>query len=217
MSLEKELNAVTENVRQHAPAEVFSVMASDTEKLAASGISERALKPGQRMPSFSLPDATGKTVTSAELLANGPVVISFYRGNWCPYCNLELRALQAQLADIEAAGATLVAISPELPDQSLSTQEKHDLKFPVLSDIGNAVARQFGLVFELDASVRPIYAAFGVDLQSHNGDGSFELPLPATYVVDRDGTVLNRFVNANYRERLEPATLLSWLNNTETA
>jgi len=217
MSLEKELNAVTENVRQHAPAEVFSVMASDTEKLAASGISERALKPGQRMPSFSLPDATGKTVTSAELLANGPLVISFYRGNWCPYCNLELRALQAQLADIEAAGATLVAISPELPDQSLSTQEKHDLKFPVLSDIGNAVARQFGLVFELDASVRPIYAAFGVDLQSHNGDGSFELPLPATYVVDRDGTVLNRFVNANYRERLEPTTLLSWLDNTETA
>lgn len=217
MSLEKELNAVTENVRQHAPAEVFSVMASDTEKLAASGISERALKPGQRMPSFSLPDATGKTVTSAELLANGPLVISFYRGNWCPYCNLELRALQAQLADIEAAGATLVAISPELPDQSLSTQEKHDLKFPVLSDIGNAVARQFGLVFELDASVRPIYAAFGVDLQSHNGDGSFELPLPATYVVDRDGMVLNRFVNANYRERLEPTTLLSWLDNTETA
>lgn len=211
MSLATELQAVTENVRQKAPENVFATMEAATAKLAATGITDQALQPGQTMPDFQLPDATGQQVLSSELRAKGLLLISFYRGNWCPYCNLELQALQARLGDITAQGATLVAISPESPDQSLSTQEKFDLKFPVLTDIGNQVARQFGLVFALDASLRPIYDSFGIDIPTHNGDQTFELPVPATYLVAADGTVLNRFIDVDYRERLAPETALAWL------
>lgn len=211
MSLATELQAVTENVRQKAPENVFSTMESATAKLAATGITDQALQPGQTMPDFELPDATGKQVHSGDLRAKGLLLISFYRGNWCPYCNLELQALQAHLDKITAQGATLVAISPEAPDQSLTTQEKFDLKFPVLTDTGNQVARQFELVFTLDESLRPIYESFGIDVPTHNGDQSFELPIPATYLVAADGTVLNRFIDVDYRERLAPETALTWL------
>lgn len=211
MSLATELQAVTENVRQQAPENVFTTMEAATAKLAATGITDQALQTGQTMPDFELPDATGKSVSSSELRAKGLLLISFYRGNWCPYCNLELQALQARLDDITALGATLVAISPESPDQSLTTQEKFDLKFPVLTDTGNQVARQFGLVFTLDESLRPIYNNFGIDITTHNGDQSFELPVPATYLVAADGTVLNHFVDVDYRERLAPETALAWL------
>lgn len=211
MSLATELQAVTENVRQKAPENVFSTMEAATAKLAATGITDQALQPGQTMPDFELPDATGKLVSSSELRAQGLLLISFYRGNWCPYCNLELQALQAHLDKITAQGATLVAISPEAPDQSLTTQEKFDLKFPVLTDTGNTVARQFGLVFTLDESLRPIYDSFGIDVPTHNGDQTFELPIPATYLVAADGTVLNRFIDVDYRERLAPETALTWL------
>ncbi|MGR3277931.1 peroxiredoxin-like family protein [Acaryochloris marina NIES-2412] len=212
MSLATELQAVTENVRQKAPENVFSTMEAATAKLAATGITDQALQPGQTMPDFELPDATGKLVSSSEFRTQGLLLISFYRGNWCPYCNLELQALQAHLDKITAQGATLVAISPEAPDQSLTTQEKFDLKFPVLTDIGNKVARQFGLVFTLDESLRPIYESFGIDVPTHNGDQSFELPIPATYLIAADGTVLNRFIDVDYRERLAPETALTWLH-----
>ncbi len=211
MSLATELQAVTESVRQKAPENVFATMEAATAKLAATGITDQALQPGQTIPDFELPDATGKRVSSSDLRAKGLLLISFYRGNWCPYCNLELQALQAHLDDITAHDATLVAISPETPDQSLTTQEKFDLKFPVLTDAGNQVARQFGLVFTLDESLRPIYDSFGIDITTHNGDQSFELPVPATYLVAADGTVLNRFIDVDYRERLAPETALAWL------
>jgi peroxiredoxin len=191
-------------------------MEAATAKLAATNLEAQTLQVGQIMPDFELPDATGTLVYSAELRAQGPLLISFYRGHWCTYCNLELQALQAHLADITDLGATLVAISPQTPDQSLTTQEKHELKFPVLSDRGNGVAQQFGLVFTLDASLLPIYEAFGVDLETHNGDRSFELPVPATYLVAQDGTVLNAFVTVDYRDRLAPETALAWLQQAQS-
>jgi peroxiredoxin len=211
MNLATELQAVTDSVRQQAPAEVFSLLETTTANLAKTGLVEQALKPGQQMPDFELPDATGNTIRSAELRTQGALLISFYRGNWCPYCNLELQALQRRLSEINALGATLVAISPETPDQSLTTQEKHALQFPVLSDAGNQVARQFGLVFTLNEQLRPIYKAFGIDLEAQNGDSSYELPVPATYLVAQDGTVLEAFVNVDYRERLDPETAIAWL------
>ena len=211
MSLTAELQAVTENVRKQAPAEFFTTMEKVSTKLAASGIANKALQRGGRMPDFELPDATGKMVKSTDLRKRGLLLVSFYRGGWCPYCNLELKALQERYSEISAASVTLVAISPQIPDFSLNTQQKHDLKFPVLSDQGNKVARQFGLVFTLDASLLPIYQAFGVDLKAHNGDASFELPIPATYLVARDGSVLEAFVNTDYRSRLEPEVALAWI------
>ncbi len=215
MNLATELKAVTESVRQQAPAEVMTAMETATAKLAASGLTGKALKRGSHMPDFELPDATGNIVRSTDLRAKGALLISFYRGHWCPYCSLELKALQERLADITAKGVTLVAISPQTPDQSLTTQQKYELKFPVLSDSGNKVARKFGLVYTLDEGLRPIYQAFGIDLQAHNGDSSFELPVPATYLVDRKGTVLEAYVNVDYRERLPLETALSWLDRIQ--
>ena len=214
MNLATELKAVTDSVRKQAPVEVFSAMEAATAKLATTGLADKALKRGDRMPDFDLPDATGKVVRSADLRSRGLLLISFYRGHWCPYCNLELQALQERLADITAQGATLVAISPQTPDQSLTTQQKHGLKFPVLSDVNNKIAKRFGLVYTLDASLQPIYQAFGIDLQAHNGDSSFELPIPATYLVAKDGTVLESYLDVDYRKRLALETVLGWLDHS---
>lgn len=211
-SLAAELDAITAAVKRQAPAEIFSAMEAANAALAATGIAEKALRKGDRMPDFALPDATGQTLRSADLLARGPLVLAFYRGQWCPYCNLELKALQARLGDIAAKGATLVAVSPQKPDQSLSTQQKHALAFPVLSDANNALARAFGLVFAVSESLRPIYTNFGIDLVAHNGVETWELPVPATYVVGKDGVIVEAFINADYRKRLEPETVLAWLD-----
>lgn len=213
MTLAQELQEVTKSFGQQAPTEVLEVMGEANTKLAESKLLDGVLKPGSKIPDFDLPDATGKIISSKELRANNLLLISFYRGHWCPYCNLELNALQARLSEITAKGAILVAISPQTPDQSLTTQEKNNLEFPVLSDVGNKVAKQFGLVFTLDESLRPIYQSFGIDLTAHNGDSSFELPVPATYLVARDGTVIESYVNTNYSERLEPETAIAWLDS----
>ena len=213
MNLTAELRSVTESVRQQAPAAIFSTMERANTKLATSGLVDQALKRGDRMTDFELPDATGQIVRSVDLRKHAMLLVSFYRGAWCPYCNLELKALQERHTDIAAAGATLVAISPQTPDYSLTTQQKNDLRFPVLSDQGNKVARRFGLVFTVDENLWPIYQAFGIDLEAHNGDESFELPVPATYLVAQDGSVLESFVHTDYRSRLEPETAIIWIKN----
>lgn len=212
MKLDDALKGVTQEVRKQVPAEVFAALDGAAARLAASGVIDKPLKRGQRIPDFELADALGNRVDSRTLLGKGPLVISFYRGAWCPYCNLALNSLQQHLQQIQARGATLVAISPEKPDHSLSLKEKHALAFPVLSDPHNKVARKFGLVFTLEESLRPIYKSFGIDLPAHNGDDSFELPVPATYVVGADGVVVEAFVDVDYRKRAEPETILSWLD-----
>ncbi len=185
------------------------VMNAATDTLAATGLANKALKVGDTAPDFALPNAVGNTVRLSELLQQAPVVINFYRGEWCPYCNLELRAFQQLLPDFTAANAQLVAISPELPNHSLSVTEKHELEFAVLSDVGNTVAKDYGLVFTLDPSLRPIYEKFGIDINGSNGDESYELPMPATYVIDRDGTIRFAFADADYTKRAEPEAVLS--------
>jgi len=193
------------------PSDIVETFGRTTKELIDSGIDGKALGDGDKAPTFALPNATGKTIDLANLLKDGPVVISFYRGAWCPYCNLEVGALQAKLPEIEAAGAKLIAISPELPDNSLEFQEKNELTFEVLSDQGNKVARQFGLVFTLHDDLKPIYTKFGFDLSEKNGDDSWELPLPATYVIAQDGTIAKSFVSADYTARMEPEDVVAAL------
>ena len=195
-----------------APQDAQATMAAATEALEATGIANRALTVNDKAPDFELPDATGKSVRLSELLKQGPVVINFYRGEWCPYCNLELRAFQNLLPEFKQANATLVAISPELPDHSLSVTEKHSLEFAVLSDVGNTVSRQYGLVFTLDASLQPLYKGFGIDIPTSNGDDSYELPLPATYVIDQSGRIRYGFAEADYTQRAEPQDALAVVN-----
>ncbi len=210
-SLAEQLREQNEAGRAMIPAETLAVMDGSTADLAASGIAGSSLGVGAKAPDFDLPDATGTKVSLSTLLAKGPVVLAFYRGGWCPYCSTELRALQAKLPEIEAAGATLVAVSPQTPDASLSTAEKLDLAFPVLSDGGNQVAESFGLVFTLPEALRDVYAGFGLDLPAANGDDTFTLPIPATYVIGVDGTIAWRFADADYTKRAEPDDVLAAL------
>ncbi len=193
------------------PKETLSVLFATTDELVRSGLAEKSLRRGDIIPPFTLPNASGEEVSSEGLLHKGLLVISFYRGNWCPYCNLELRALQEHLPRIREYGAQLIAISPQLPDESLTIKEKQSLDFEVLSDVGNRVAKQFGLVYSVAQKLRAIYREYGIDIPEHNGDESYELPFPATYIIGQDGTILQSFVDADYTRRMEPADIVEYL------
>lgn len=197
------------------PADLLKDLASPIGQLIKSGAAAKALKEGAQVADFTLPDALGNSVTLSHLLKQGPVVITFYRGEWCPYCNLELHAYQQALPQIQALGASLVAISPQTPDHSLSTVEKKELTFTVLSDVGNRVARQFGLVFTIDESVRATYKQVGTDLTKFNGDDAWELPMPGTFLIDRSGIVRLAFVNPDFTRRLDPSTVIERLKEIE--
>lgn len=209
--LTEQLNAQLDQIKAKVPADILATMVQATADLEQARLADQALTVGDRLPDFSLPDATGQTIKLSDLLAKGPAVISFYRGGWCPYCNLELRALQQALPDFAQYNAQLIAISPETPDNSLTTQEKNELSFPVLSDVDNVVAKQLGLVFELAAALRPIYQQFGIDVAHHNGNEKYELPMPATYVVDRTGIIRYAFIEADYIKRAEPSEIINSL------
>jgi peroxiredoxin len=191
---------------QEKLGEKFNIIAGDMERVRASGAINGALKNGQSAPDFTLPDAFGNQVSLKALLAKGPVVISFYRGEWCPFCNLELRGLQEALPKIEALGATLIAISPEKPDHGIVATEKGKLTFPVLSDFGNAVAQQFGIVFRVGDELQAFSKnVFKNDIALRNGEDSYELPVPATYVIDAAGVVRFAHVDVDYMTgRAEP-------------
>lgn len=199
--------------RQQIPDAALEVMDDATEQLRRSDLLDGAVDVGDTAPSFALPNATGDPVRLDDLLDDGPVVLSFYRGQWCPYCNLELRHLQAALSDVEAEGAQLVAVSPQTPDASLSTAEKHDLAFDVLSDEGNEVADAYGLVFSLPEPLREVYDGFGIDLPATNGDDAWTLPVPATFVIDTDGTVRYAFADVDYTHRADPADVVDALRD----
>ncbi len=206
-SLEQQIQELQRRMREQVPPEILDVFAASAAELARLPLSD-AVGVGARAPDFELPNAAARTVRLADLLAAGPVALAFYRGEWCPYCNLQLRAYQAILPQIEDLGGTLVAISPQTPDHSLSMAEKNELGFEVLSDEGNAVARRYGLVFSLEDAIRETYRAGGMDIPAFNGDESWELPVPATYVLGEDGLVALAFVEGDYRRRLEPAAII---------
>jgi peroxiredoxin len=142
------------------------------------------------------------------------VILTFYRGGWCPYCNLELRAYQALLAEIHAAGAELVAVSPELPDHSLTTAQKNDLTFTVVSDVGGVLAEALGIRFIISEAVRPFYEKAGHALPTRNGDGVWSVPMPATFVIERGGRIRSAFIEPDYRKRLDPREALTALTQT---
>lgn len=164
---------------------------------------EQGLRPGDKAPDFTLKDQNGKEVNLYQLLKKGPVVLNWYRGGWCPYCNLELKGLADKAAEITGLGATLIALSPELPDKSLTTIEKNNLPFTVLSDTDNHVARTYDLVFKLDKETADRYESkFG--LSGYNGNNKSELPIPATYIIDQKGIIRYAFVNPDYKKRANP-------------
>ncbi len=214
MSLQIELDELYKKFTQKVPPDVLNTMLGVTRRLVESGIAKNSLKVGDKAPDFNLPNATGEEVRLKELLDKGPVVLNFYRGGWCPYCNLELNAYQKHLQEINELRASFVAISPQTPDKSLSTAEKNELKFQVLSDVGNKVADQFGLVFKLPTELQELYNNFGISLPKFNGDESWELPMPGTYVISKDGNVQYAFADADYTKRAEPDEVIAKLEET---
>jgi peroxiredoxin len=204
----KELEEFREKSSKTAPPDRLRIYEQGIEEVRTSGVVDKALKVGDRAPDFELPDARGKKVKLSELRARGPVVVTWYRGGWCPYCNIALRGFQKRLPEIRAEGASLVAISPEMPDNSLSTAEKGHLEFEVLSDSGNKVADAYGVAYKVP---RVIAEQSKARLAKHNGDDSGTLPLGVTYVIDHEGIIRYAFVDADYRKRAEPSDVLAAL------
>ena len=188
--------------------ERLAVLESATTALRATGIERSALKPGSQAPDLALDDALGRSVRLSDLWRRGPLVIVFYRGGWCPYCNLTLRAWQQRLPELAYRNASLVAISPQSPDNSLDTAEKNTLAYPVLSDSALEAARAFGIAFDLTPDLVEIYKDLGNDLPVRNGNGRWALPVPATFVIGRDGRIAFAHVEADYRQRAEPDDVL---------
>ena len=193
--------------------EKFSILSGDMERVRSSGVLDHALTVNDAAPEFTLPDVVGHEISLKSLLAKGPVVISFYRGEWCPFCNLELRALQEALPQMQELGASLVAISPEKPEGGIAATEKNKLTFTVLSDFNNTVARQFGIVFQVGAELQDLSKnVFKNDLALRNGEDSYELPVPATFVLDADGVIRYAHVEVDYMTgRAEPAEIVAAL------
>lgn len=188
-----------------------------TAELIASGQADRALKAGDVAPAFTLEDADGKNISSRALLADGPLIVSFYRGVWCPYCNMDLKALEATRSEFEARGAQLVAISPQTPPNSRKSQRDNGLGFPILSDQDSKVADAFGIRFSLPADLIELYKGFGNDLPKINNDPSWVLPMPARYVIGTDGVIAYAEVNPDYTRRPDPSELLPVLDRLRTA
>ncbi|MBY0506547.1 MAG: AhpC/TSA family protein [Bryobacteraceae bacterium] len=218
MTITQELAQAREHYRSRViPTAALAVMDRETGRLQGADLLAGLPRPGMPAPDFLLPDLEGRAVSLSSLVAAGPAVLVFYRGGWCPYCNIHLRGLQKNLARIRAAGASLVAISPQLPDQSLSTSEKNELGFPVLSDVGNHVARRFGLVFSLSSELVELYRRFGHALEEVNGQtGQAELPVPASFVIGRDRRVLLAHGDIDYTQRLDPEEIVQFLEKRKS-
>ena len=213
MSLTAELNVLREDATSRMPSGALGAIQESIEDLSRSGIDARSLKVGDVVSNFELPNAVGKTVQLKTLLDQGPVVVTFYRGGWCPFCSAELQAYEQVFEEIGKLGATVVAISPQTPDNSLTMAEKQALTFEVLSDVHNEVARKFGIVYHVQDELQALYEDLGLDLPAFNGDNSFDLPVPATYVIDKVGMIRMAFVDPDYTRRLDPSDVLSVLRS----
>jgi peroxiredoxin len=192
--------------------EALETMHRATAELIETGQAQRARKAGDTAPQFTLKDPEGNDVSSRDLLARGPLVVSFYRGVWCPYCNLELQALQMALPDISARGANLVAISPQTAPNSRKSQRENKLSFPILSDVRSEVADAFGIRFALPEKLVELYKTFKNDLPTFNDDPSWVLPMPARYVIGTDGVIAYAEINPDYTRRPDPSELLPLLD-----
>ncbi len=203
-----------ELIAKYVPAETQAVHARAIAELKQQHLAANVLPVGAKIPELQLPDHDGNSVSSSDLLAKGRLVLCFIRGRWCPFCVGQMEAMNLILPEIEQAGAMLAAVSPQTVKQSFFMHDQHKLRFPLLSDSGNQVARQFGLTYRVPEEQQAIYQRAFVNLPFVNGDDGWELPIPATYVIDRDGTVIYASANEDYTERPEPADILKVLMAT---
>jgi peroxiredoxin len=201
------------NARSQEPAASgdMSRESAAQKVVSADDATKKALNVGAKMPSFKLKDSTGKIVDSRDLLKQGNLVVVFYRGSWCPFCNLYLRNLQKNITQIKEAGGNLVAVSVENPDNSLKVSKKNELGFTVLSDPNLTVARKFGIVYQMPKETNELYKSSGMDIAKHNDMEKPELPLSATYIVNRKGEIVYAFLEPDFKKRAEPQTIIETL------
>ncbi len=211
LTLKDQLKLMNQASRSKVSPEVAKIMSEATDQLKKSQISEKTPKVGQTMPAFSLPDSKGKTTSLKSLLKKGHVIIAFYRGSWCPYCNAQLNSYQQNLAAFKSKGATLIAITPEKPDLTTVTESGKRLEFQILTDKDNKFAKKLGLVFELTPELKELYKKFGIDLEKSQGNADWSLPVPATYVVSKAGRIIYAFVDVDYTQRASPEEILAAL------
>jgi len=210
-SFKEQVDLLREQMKSAAPADILAVFSKEAEDLGLSGVEKNALKPGTVAPLFTLPNATGSLISLTDALSKGNVVLTFYRGLWCPYCNLQLKIYQEILPRIEALGVSLVAVSPNTPDNSLSMKERHALAYEVLSDSDNQIAKQYKIVFSQSDAVAAVGKKVGADIASFNGVDKREIPVPATFIIDRQGIIRFTFAKGDYTKRVEPQTVLDAL------
>ncbi|MFD0678453.1 MULTISPECIES: peroxiredoxin-like family protein [unclassified Paenibacillus] len=212
LKLQDELDAQAKHGLEVLPKEVVEAFVHSTQELRETGTA-KGLAVGAMAPDFTLGNQIGNNITLSEKTAKGHVILTFYRGGWCPFCNLELRAYQRIIDNIHEAGAQLLAISPQTPDHSLSVHEKNELSFHVLSDLHNQVAEMYQLKFKLREDLHDFHRSLGAALDEHNGDDSWELPVPATYIIDKQGVIRFANVDPDYTKRTEPNEILNILQS----
>lgn len=210
-SLEEQLNSFKKEWSANVTQEVTTTFQNGIDSLVEKNIVSGAIKKGDYAPNFYLQNHLGEMVTLMEILKKNRVILTWYRGGWCPYCNLTLRALQNLLPEFEAQNAQLIALTPEIPDHSLTTKEKNELTFTVLTDVNNEVAKEYNLVFKVSPEVNTFYKKFH-DLIEFNGGSGDELPLTATYIIEQNGEISYSFIDVDYRKRAEPSEILKHLN-----
>lgn len=208
MNLTLELQSFLTELAMRVPLPRLRMIDRSIRALAATGLAEQAVHEGQPAPRFELPDAKGQGLKLDDALASGPVVLLFFRGVWCPFCNLTLRAYQERHADIARLGARLIGVSPQSGEKLLRTAERNRLTYPLLSDHGCQVATRYGLTYTIDDDLQALYQKVGHPLPDYNASADWMLPIPATYLLGRDGKVEMAYVNADFRSRLDPDRLL---------
>jgi peroxiredoxin len=210
-SLAKQIESLNNELSQQIPQEVSEVFEKSINDLKTQNIENKSIQIGNILTPFSLPNTKNQLIHSKDVLKKGKMILAFYRGSWCPYCNLELRALQNNIAKITDNNVSLLAVSPQSPDHSMALTEKHELTFEVLTDENNKLAKQLGISFKLQEFAIPTYQAIGINLEDFNQDDENTLPVPAVFVVDTDGTVIYKFVDTDYRNRLNIDELIQSL------
>ena len=211
-TLQDKLDSFKSQFKTQAPAEAFEAFGRSTRELIDSGQADRALQAGDVIPDFVLSDSDKNNVSLKDLLTKGPVVMTFYRGVWCPYCNIELQALEEVANEIRSRGATLVAISMQGATDSRKSQKDNNLSFPILTDQNGELSEKLGIRWTLQDYVVPFHQGFGVELPRIHGDGQWNLPMPARYVVDTRGVIAYSEVNPDYTRRPEPSDLFPVLD-----
>lgn len=214
--LEDEIKKFQEEFASRIPADFAAAGKADIKRLSELKISENALQVGDKAADFVLPNALGNSVSLYETLEdNDFVLLNFYRGVWCPYCNLEMNALRKINDELNTLNTKIIAISPETPDLSLSIKEKHDLEFEVLSDTDYKVEKEYGLIFSLSEKIRPFYESFGIDIPKSTNNNSYDLPMPATYLVSKNKEIVFAFIDEDYKKRCEPQDILDAVKNNK--